>query len=280
LKRAGRRWNEDDGGLIAAAVSYYASLSLFPLLLVLISVLGMLFRFSGWGHDTQTRLLELVSAETSERLARQVGALLGDIQSKALVSGPIGVVTLLMTAMALFLNFERAFDRIWRRRLEPRGLLTAARRVLFHRLRAFLMLLGLGLLVLAAFAANIAVSSVESALWSFWGAAAAWRTARLLVSLTLNCLLFTMLYRTLPKAPVPWRGAAQGGLLVALTWEVGRLILSAILISDKYGAYGIVGAFIAILLWTYYASAVVLFGAQYVWVACDELKASGDTQDR
>ena len=83
-----------------------------------------------------------------------------------------------------------------------------------------------------------------------------------------------MVFRTLPKSPVQWKYAAQGGLLVALTWEFGRMVLAAFLISDKYGAYGVVGAFIAILLWTYYASAIVLLAAEYVWVACDDAEAS------
>jgi membrane protein len=177
-------------------------------------------------------------------------------------------------AMALFVNFERAFDRIWRRRSESRGLLAAFWRVVFHRLRAFLMLLGVGVLVLAAFTANIAISSARSVFWDSLSSSTAWRALHLLASFSLNSLLFTMLYRMLPKASVPWKCAAQGGFLVALTWELGRLLLAAFLISDKYSAYGVVGAFIAILVWTYYASAVVLLGAEYVWVACDDAKSS------
>jgi membrane protein len=81
----------------------------------------------------------------------------------------------------------------------------------------------------------------------------------------LNTLLFTALYKWLPRAPIRWKPALCGGLFAALAWELGRQLLASIVIGQKYtNAYGVVGAFIAILLWCYYAATIVFLGAEVV----------------
>ena len=82
-----------------------------------------------------------------------------------------------------------------------------------------------------------------------------------------NALLFGMVYKWLPKKEVGWNEALRGGLLAAVIWELGRVILGAFLIGMQYtSAYGVIGSFIAILLWCYYGMSIVFFGAEYVQV--------------
>ncbi len=77
---------------------------------------------------------------------------------------------------------------------------------------------------------------------------------------------FTLIFKILPKAPVRWRDASAGGMLTAVTWQIGQRLLESFVISNNYSAYGIVGSFLAVMLWMYYASAVVLLGAEFVRV--------------
>jgi membrane protein len=88
------------------------------------------------------------------------------------------------------------------------------------------------------------------------------------MTLVLNAVLFGTLYKVLPRAPVRWREALAGGVLVAVIWRLGLLVLTPFLIGEKYSAYGVVGSFIAIMIWMYYASAVVFLGAEFVQVLC------------
>jgi membrane protein len=74
-----------------------------------------------------------------------------------------------------------------------------------------------------------------------------------------------------PKPRIRWWDAFHGGFLAALMWEAGRQALSAYLLHLNYpSAYGIIGSFIAVMLWAYYAALVVLFGAEYVRVIGEE----------
>lgn len=277
-------FQNDDGFLMAAAVSYYVALAFFPLLLILFSGLGFVMRYTGWGRDAQQRVLDFIAEQTSPDMAQQVGEALREVETQALISGPIGIGALLLTAMAIFVNFEYAFDRIWNREQpESQGILGVIKSVLFDRFKAFLMLLALGALILITFVAGLVLSAMLSMAGEVAGGyAPIWQWSEVLLTVVLNTFLFTAIFRWLPKVPVSWAHAAQGGVLTAVTWEIGRQILSAFVITDQYTAYGVIGALIAIMLWSYYAMTVLFVGAEYVQVvrADAEKDAQPDAAER
>lgn len=263
---------QDEGLQLAAAVSYSAALSFFPLLLILISGFGVVLRSTGWGRDAQQQVLEFVSEQASPSLADRVEVALNEVQNNASFSGPVGLVSLLFAAMLIFAQFESAFDRIWNvTAKQGKGILSTVRALLWHRLRAFFMLLGVGLLMIAVFVAGMGVTGFLSLgeevvptplrLWS---------SLQVLVTVVFNWAMFMLIYRLLPKVPVRWSEAAKGGLLASVVWEVGRQVLAALVIGNKYSAYGVIGAFIAIMLWVYYGVLVIFLGAEYVQVLSEE----------
>ncbi len=259
-------WQKDGAAELAAATSYYMAFSFFPLLLLLLSIAGFLLHFTGWGQDAQQRLLALLAEQVAPSLAAQVKIALSSMESHAAVSGPVGLFMLLLASIAVFAYIDTAFDRIWNLPVEKSaGILESIVHILKHRLRAFLYMLGLGLLVIAGFLLNMSLATLQTLaaeklpLWS-----ADWTMLIAAIAVGTNWLLFTLLYKILPKAPIRWRDAAGGGLLASVVWEIGRRILAAFVIASNYSVYGVVGAFIAIMLWVYYAAATVFLGAEYV----------------
>ena len=85
-------------------------------------------------------------------------------------------------------------------------------------------------------------------------------------SVALNTIVLTFLYRLIPRARVRWTHAAAGGLLVAVVWQIGSQGLSRFIIGGNYSAYGVVGSFIAVMLWVYCASVLLYMGGQLVQV--------------
>jgi len=84
-----------------------------------------------------------------------------------------------------------------------------------------------------------------------------------------------LIYRTIPKPNVRWQEALRGGILAALLWEAGRQALTAYLTRLNYpNAYGVIGSFLAVMLWAYYGSLVILFGAEFVRVLREEWSTS------
>jgi membrane protein len=93
----------------------------------------------------------------------------------------------------------------------------------------------------------------------------------LLINVCLNFCAFTLVYRFVPRVRISWGDALRGATLAAILWEIGRQLLGIYLIHLGYStAYGVIGSFIAIMLWAYYAMIVVFLGAEYTRVVRDE----------
>jgi membrane protein len=205
------------------------------------------------------------SALQAKELFRQLGA---GVSGKGV--SLIGTAILLFTAGTIFAQFERAFDRIWRfTPPEDLGWIATFKSLLIERLTAFLLMIGVAVLVVATFVAATALQSFEHFVAEYFAVPAdVWTTLQVIVTVALNTLAFGMLYHTMPRARVKWKEAFRGGLIVAIVWEIGRRVLTAFLIGGRYQIYGVVGALIAIQLWAYYAVTVILLGAEYVRVTC------------
>jgi membrane protein len=265
LRQITRRWNEDDGWLLSAAMAYYGAFSLFPLCLVLIAGLGLFTRYSSQGQNAREQLLSVASQNVSPWVAEQLDNILSGVQTNANVGGPVGLIVLVVAALGIFSQLERIFDRIWAVKDEkPKGVVASIKEALVDRLIAFLMLLATGGFIIAIFVANLALNGVRVHLTRFENISTVWPFVQSGISVFFYTLLFSSLYKTIPKVPVNWRHALAGGLVVAVVWQFGQQILSAFVIGEKYSAYGVVGSFIALMVWMYYASVVVFLGAEVV----------------
>jgi membrane protein len=269
LRQTFKEWSEDDGGRLAASTAYYAAFSLFPLLLVLTSFFGFLLRFSPGARDAQAEILSVVARSTSPDLADQLRAMMLETKNNAGVSGPIGLVTLLIGAMGIFAQVEDAFDHIWDVPAPAAtGIVGSIKRALFERFNAFLMMFALGMLVLASAIIGLVLTGIGSYAAHLPAGAIGWRIVQITVSVLLNALVFGILYKVIPNASVRWQDVWLGALLVAIIWEVGRIVLAEFIIGGKYGAYGVIGSFVAVMAWIYYASTVLFLGAEFVQVTC------------
>jgi len=275
LAKAYTHFAEDDGLMMAAAMAYYLALSFFPLLLVLVAGLGLVLESTAVGQDAQKQLLSAIEQQASPELSQQVGRALETIGARAPKSGPIGFVTLLVAAIALFAQVDSAFDRIW---CTPTKHATNwwkwMERQLVTRIKALAMLVAVGGFVVAVMIASTVWSAVQLAMEPAVAMSSEFRWgSNLLINLVLNFIAFTSIYRFVPKPEVPWLIAARGGLLAALLWEIGRQVLAIYLVRQGLpSAYGIIGSFLAIMLWTYYAMVVMFFGAEFARVVGDEQK--------
>ncbi len=271
VQRIWKRWTDDNGSLLAAGVAYYGALSFFPLLLTLISGVGLLLKFTLAGRNAETELLNAVGSQLSPALQVHVAEALDQVRSGAQTTGPIGLVSLLFGAMAIFVQFETAFDIIWN--VEPpesRGILAAIWRVIFHRGLAFLMLCSLGVLLLVILILGITLSAAAEYSSSVLpGSDRYWAIIRFCVPMVLDAGVFALTYRWLPKVHVRWTEAIRGGIFASIIWEIGRYLLTHFLIGTRYSsAYGVVGSFIAVMLWIYYAVTVLFLGAEYIQCVC------------
>jgi membrane protein len=268
LYAAYRCWSEDEVGQQAAAVSYYMALSLFPMLIVLFSVASAALRGTEWGQNARQQLIDLVSLQTSPQLGQYLGTIIESAGLSAAANGPLGFGMLIVAAMAVFSQFESAFDRIWRApQAKTSGLIAGLWDVLRRRFRAFLMLAGVSVFVMIGFVATMTLAAARHYLSTrLVIPPVVWTVSTAAIAIAMNWPLFAAIYKVLPNVEVRWSEAARGAILAAVLWEVGRRLLATVIIGSQYSVYGVVGAFVALMLWFYYAVSVIFFGAEYVQV--------------
>lgn len=280
LQRFGRRlwlahlgFQDHEGTLSAAGIAYYVALSFFPLLLVLLAGLGSVLAWTQAGQEAQHELLVTIGQQASPDLAQQVEHVLNAVKQRAPAGGPIGFIALLISAIAIFAQLDAAFDRIWRLPADPHvSWRHWVARLVYQRLKALAMLVGVGGFIVLVMLTGVIWSGIEKSLepqvalgpWVRW-ASSLW------INLLLNWMAFAIIFRVVPKPQVRWWDSVRGGLLAAVLWEAGRQALAAYMLHLNYpSAYGIIGSFIAVMLWAYYAALVILFGAEYVRVIGEE----------
>ena len=258
-------WRNHDGALLSAAMAYYAAFSLFPLCLVLIAGLGFVGRYSTFVQVQRRDLLDRVGENVSPWLAGQLDDVLSVVQAQAMLSGPLGLLALLLAAIGIFMQLESIFARIWApSKPAAAGWLAAIRAALWDRLLAFLTLLAIGAMLIAVFLTDMILTGIRSFVVELPAGQHTWQLVQWLVPIGCDAVLLGTIYRVLPKAPVRWGAALGGGLLAAVVWAIGRRLLLLLLVGEQYSAYGVVGALMGVMLWFYYASAVVILGAEFV----------------
>ncbi|MCC7084356.1 MAG: YihY/virulence factor BrkB family protein [Pirellulales bacterium] len=280
FRRTFTRWQDDGGWLMAAATAYYLGISFFPLLLVLIAGLGVFLESTHLGQDAQQRVLDAIAQGASPQLASYVKQALKTVSSKSATSGPLALGGMLIASLAAFAQLDSAFDRVWNApQKESVGFWRGLLNVLVGRGRAFLLLLSLGAIVVVVFIAGLALSAVaaHSADWLPWGE---WttRAAQSALTIAVNVIIFTLMHKLLPKAQIDWDEALRGGIVTTAGWEIGRQIITHYIARTGYtSAYGVIGAFLSVMLWCYYAVTIVLLGAEWIQVRRERLKEQSGT---
>ncbi len=254
-----REFMADDPFVLAGALSYYTLLSLAPLLLMIVSVAGLIYGEVAARGEVLANLEETIGTPAAQ-LAQDLLANAykrGSGWLAATIAG-VGVLVGATTALA---QLQAALNKIWQVTPQKQPVLA----LLQARLMSLLFVMVLG----AAVIASLVASSVLSALASGTTEALSfvWRLLDIAVPLGLMTVLFAMLYKLLPNATMRWRDVWVGAALTSLLFTIGRLLIGIYVgraaIASPYGAAGSV---VGLLVWVYYSSIIVLFGAEMTQV--------------
>jgi YihY family inner membrane protein len=254
------KFADDQGGYLAALITYYGFLSLFPLLLVFSTVLG--FALPG-NEALQQQLVDSALAQFPI-----IGDQLTDTAQPLRGSGTglaVGILVALYGALGVAVAIQNALNQVWgvpmNRRPDP----------VRARLRSLLLLLlfGLGVLVTTALSGLAAGAGDVGARLDL-----GLRVAAIAVSVTANCMLAVLAFRTLTARPVSLRDVLPGAVLAALAFQVllstGAFFVRTGLLgsSQVYGLFGIV---LGLLAWIYLESMIVVLAAELNAVLAERL---------
>jgi membrane protein len=258
-----KEWNDDDALDLGAALSYYTLFSLAPMLLVVIAIAGIFFGREAVQGQLVGQIGGLVGKQGGEAIQTMVAN--AGKHGSGVLATVIAVVTILFGATGVFGQLQKTLNRIWD--VEPRpdrgvkGLLKA-------RALAFGMLLGIGFLLLVSLVVSTALSAVDTYLNGlFPGAAIILRILSFVLSFAVVTLLFAMIYRVLPDVEIAWRDVWVGAAATAFLFTIGKYLIGLYLgHSSVSSVYGAAGSLVVVLLWVYYSSQILFFGAEFTQV--------------
>jgi membrane protein len=177
----------------------------------------------------------------------------------------VGIATLLFGAAGVFGQLQDALNTVWGVKPKP-GL--GIREMIRARFLSLSMVLGSGFLLLVSLIASATLAALGSELNTLLpGGTTFWRYLNVIVSFLLFGVLFAMIYKWLPDVHIGWRDVWIGALLTAGLFSLGKFLIGWYLgRASTTSSFGAAGSLVIILIWVYYASQIVLFGAVFTRV--------------
>lgn len=260
FKQTVKRFFAKDTFEMGAALAYYTVFSLAPLLLVAIAIAAAVF------GD------EAAEGQVSRELENSVGPAMAEAVEKTLQStrgagasttaSIIGIAILLFGASGVFVQLQDSLNTIWEVSTEKAGGIWGFIRT---RLLSFAMVLGIGFLLLVSLIVSTALSAMSGYLAP--GQTVVYQILNQVISFGFITILFALIFKYLPDCRVDWRDVWVGAAVTALLFIVGKYLIGLYLAKGGVAsAYGAAGSLVVILLWVFYASQILLFGAQFTQI--------------
>jgi membrane protein len=247
---------------LGAALAFYTLLSLAPLLLVVIGIVGP---FAG-ADTARGQVVSEFHDLVGEEGAKAVDTMLDSTKSPSggIISTVIGVAVLLYGAVNLFLQLQDALNSVWNVPDRPSKSLGIWRTVKDYLL-SFSTVLGLGFLLLVSLVLGAGLSGMQKWLEARIGGGSWWLGfANVVLSYALATALFAFIYKVLPAARVSWRSVMVGALVTAGLFTLGKYLIGLYLGQAAPGsAFGAAGSLVVLLIWVYYSTQLLLLGAEF-----------------
>lgn len=248
---------------LSAALSYYTVFSLGPLLIVIISLAGVFFGQQAVEGRVYHQISGLVGSDT----ALQVQDIIMNIRktNHGKLGGLIGFIVLLIGASGVFSEIQSSLNFLWS--VPPpakRGFLIAV----IRKLLSFSLLIGLAFLLAVSLVASAFVDALSDRLKTLFGSTLinAFYVVNILVIFVIISGLFTLIFKILPHAVIRWKDALMGASITGFLFIIGKFAIGFYLGNSKIGVtYGATASIVILMLWVYYSSIILYFGASFTW---------------
>ena len=246
---------------LSGSLAYYTVFSMAPLLVVIISLCGIFLGQEAAQGQVYNQLAGFLGKETALSLQEMIQkAAIGD---KGTIAFIIGAVTLLVGATTVFADIQDSINMIWGLKPKPkRGWL----KMLQNRFLSFSVIISLGFLLLVSLAVTSVLDGFSERLQARFNdiSVVVFYILNQIVTLAVISTIFGVIFKVLPDAIIKWRDVILGSVVTAILFMLGKFGISFYIGSSDVGStYGAAGSLIVVLLWTYYSSIILYFGAEF-----------------
>jgi membrane protein len=254
-------WWEDNCLRLAASLAYYTALSLAPLVLLIVGIVGLVLDRQQVASQLEAQLEGLMGPAGRELITSILTATSPAGGTWATV---VGLATLVIGATAVFGELQTTMNLIWEVQPAPTsGAWAGIWAWLRERVFSLAIVFALAFLLLVSLVVSASLAGAAALLWGPEQTLLS-RLLELAVSLAVLTCGFALLFTYVPDAEIRWRDVWLGGLVTAVLFTVGKTAIGYYLGQAGVGsAYGAAGSMVVLLVWVYYSALIVFFGAEF-----------------
>lgn len=254
---------------LAAATAFFTTFALPPIIFILAQLFGLFIGRRNMGRGLVENLSNVLGKAGAEQVREVIRSIRGFSDTWYVIV--IGFVFLFFVATTLFKIIKDSLNQLWQIGIKEKPGIAFR---LGSRLRSFAVIVLVGIL----FFADLFFKSIQligskylDALWN--GSGAYFQSAFSRVAgVVIVSAWFILLFRFLADGHPRWKAAIAGGLLCGILFSIGALLLRVLLVDSNIGTlYGAAGSFVLILLFVFYSSFILYYGASFVSVYSDKM---------
>lgn len=263
LYQCAQGWLRHRASERSAALAFFTLFSMAPVLYLTIAIAGAVL-----GREfVRTELFREAAALIGPDAAAFVSQVLEASATRRSggVAGLFGIGTLIFGASAVFLQLQESLNAAWEVEPKPGPMI---RNLARKRFLSIALVLVVGFVLLVSLVLSAALSALEGYLARHQAAPVGLlQGGNFVLSFLVITTLFALIYKILPDAVIAWRDVVLGAAVTALLFSLGKYLIGLYLgRAGLASAYGAAGSLVLVLLWVYYSSLIVLFGAEFTRV--------------
>ena len=263
IKSAADKWSERKAPRLGASLAYYTLLSLAPLMILIVTIVGVVFGEKTAESEVLVQARELVGMNGANTLKMLIDN--AHHPGTGIFASIVAIVTLLFGASGVFVELRDSLNEIWD---APPAKSSSWRSLVWQRVASFGMVLAVGFLLLVSLVLTAAFAVIEKFFTGFVPIdAVILEVINFVLSSIAIGVLIALIFKFVPEVPIGWRDVMVGAGATAVLFIVGKSLLALYLSTAGVGStYGAAGSLVALVVWVYYSAQIFLFGAIFTRV--------------
>lgn len=254
-------WLERNAFSYAGSLAFYTLFSLAPTVIIAVTVIGVVLGEDAAQGQIVAQLQDTLGTEAASAIEQAVAQ--SRIEESGLLPTLLGFAALVVGATTVFAQMQFSLNTIWGVTAKPSS--NSALIFIKNRLLSLTVVLSIGFILLVSLVLGVVLRSMLQGAGNIVPYASLLTTSlESLVSLAMVALLFATIFKVLPDVVLRWQDVLIGGVVTAVLFSIGRSGIALYLAHTATAStYGAAGSVVMILLWVYYSSLILLFGAAF-----------------
>lgn len=261
LKDTFRGFNDDNVLKLSGSLAYFTVFSIGPMLIVMIFFADLFYGREAVEGTVYGQIKGFVGAQAAEQIQQIIKS--ATLSGKSTITAIVGFLTLMIGATTVFAEIQDSVNIIWNLKAKPKN---GWVKIILNRLISFSVVVGLGFILLVSLIINGLIEGLMDRLQARFPdlTVIIVYIINLLITFIVITGLFTVIFKVLPDAKIKWKDVMVGAMTTAILFMLGKFAITFYIGSTNVGtAYGAAGSFVVLLVWVYYSSLILYFGAEF-----------------